>query len=224
MIILSGIFIQFLVILISLGIFGYTPHKVHFCTHASSIVVRKLLSQNCERQLQSKKIYQRLANWQKIEVGDFVRVKNLKKIIQKESSVFYPGATTEIYKIRLIDKAQWPYLFSLEGYPNKEKKFYGWQLIKVKSAKSNLPLDQTHFKADDSNHIKVVNVTVTNSKQLRSKKPFSNKVEVTYEIQREGKTEFVTGEDLKLYQKLFGKKVLSYSPEFDKPPKKDFVI
>ena len=121
MIILSGIFIQFLVILISLGIFGYTPHKVHFCTHASSIVVRKLLSQNCERQLQSKKIYQRLANWQKIEVGDFVRVKNLKKIIQKESSVFYPGATTEIYKIRLIDKAQWPYLFSLEGYPSKEK-------------------------------------------------------------------------------------------------------
>lgn len=157
-------------------------------------------------------------------MGDFVRVKNLKKIIQKESSVFYPAAEAQIYQIRHIDKSQWPYLFSLESHPDKERKFYGWQLVKVKSGKSKLPLEQTHFNTDNSNVIRVVNVTVTNSKQLRSKKPFSNKIEVTYEIQREGKTEFVTVEDLKLYQKLFGKKVLSYSPEFDKPPKKDFVI
>ena len=72
--------------------------------------------------------------------------------------------------------------------------------------------------------IKVTNVVVTNPSQLRSKTPFSSKVEVTYQIKRNGQEEFVTENDLKLFKSLFGNNVLKYSKLFNKEPMKDFKV
>ena len=116
------------------GIFGLTPHKAHFCTHASSTIARRLLTKNNRRQTASKQFFNNLASWQQIEIRDYVRVKNSQQLIKKESAVFYRATTEEVYRVGDVDRTQWPYLYSLETYPDKNRKFYAWQLSKVKSA------------------------------------------------------------------------------------------
>ena len=104
------------------GLFNFTPYQAHFCTHTSAIILRKLLAKNKNRQLQSKRLFEKLEKWQRIEINDWVRVRNLKKLIQKESSVFYRATTEEVYRVSQIDKSEWPYLIKLKDYPAKDRR------------------------------------------------------------------------------------------------------
>lgn len=206
------------------GIFGLTPYKAHFCTHGSSIVARKLLSRHNKHQRLSKKTFDNLSKWQKIDTHDYVRVKTTPKLIQKESAVFYRATSDEQYQVTQVDRSEWPYVYSLGNFPIKNRRFYAWQLIKSKSKESSLPTDPHDLTTTNSEKIQVTNAIVTHPNRLRSTKSYSSTPEVTYQIFRNGKQEFVTESDLRLFKKLFGKHTLKYSTNFDQPHMEAYKI
>ena len=163
-------------------------------------------------------MFQSLAKDQKLLLGDKVRLRRRKALISKESEIFYPRLSTEIYTIKKIKKEKFPYLYILEGL--KHKQFYAFQLLKSNElmlktrAQKRTPTES--ITQPPSQKIKVNNAVVKNDKQTRTGRSYGT--QIVYEITINDKKEFIDKQTLLLYKKLFSNAVFEYDNSFYRDP------
>ena len=86
----------------------FTPYRTHFDTHISSLVLRSRLKKYDEHQMKAKDSFTKLHASQKLSKNDKVRIKNEKRVIQKESGVFNPSVQKQVYEIESVDEKNFP--------------------------------------------------------------------------------------------------------------------
>ena len=183
--------------------------------HVSSLVLRKHLKATNQHQESSSSLFQSLPKDQKLGLLDRVRLKNPKPLIRKESSIFYPSLSNNIYTVQRIKRDRFPYLYCLAEIPNRT--FYAWQLVKIDENLSNYAIKKREEQKETSNQIiDIKNVTKNPSKILRNNKPYGT--EYIYEIVHNNSTQFVDRDTLILYKKLFHPTILRYSNTFYTDP------
>ena len=190
------------------GIFNETPHRAQHFDYTASRILRKTLKDQQRHQAENQSVFRNLKETQKIKLGDSVRIKQPKQVIRKESSVFAPQVSGEIFTITRVDRSKFPYIYTLNN--NENKRYYAWSLSKVDP--SILAQAETHQKnlAQKQPVIIVRNVTPSSNIVLRSGKALVNPQELTYEIEKNGQREFVDKRTLSLYKKLFGKHIFQF--------------
>ena len=191
------------------GIFNETPHRAQHFDYTASKILRKKLKEHEQHQTENQSIFRNLKESQKLKLGDTVRLKHPKQIIRKESSVFTPQVSRELFTVTRIDRSKFPYIYSLDH--NENKRYYAWSLSKV----DPLIITQAETYQKDLARTKPVilvkNVTQRKNIMLRSGKTLiAPHHELTYEIEKNGQREFVDINTLNLYKKLFGEHVLQY--------------
>lgn len=190
----------------------FTPYRVHFDTHISSLVLRSRLKKYDEHQIKAKDSFTKLHASQKLSKNDKVRIKNEKRVIQKESGVFNPSIQKQVYEIESVDKKKFPYVFRLKNHP---RTFYSWHLIKT--SKETLLLENLPFQNHSQNKIEILSA-IPQQRILRNRKSIDTN-NYQYKILRNGKYEILSSEDLKFQKKIFGSKILKYNKDFfDKNP------
>ena len=104
------------------GIFFYKPVEVYHDQHIASKVTRLSSVRYKKHQEKSKNIFNQLKESEKLKVGDRVLLALPKKVIRKESSVFYPRFSEEIFIIESIEKTRFPFVYQLKDFPKKDRK------------------------------------------------------------------------------------------------------
>lgn len=210
------------------SLFFETPHKVQFHAHTACLVMRKKLREYQTHQHQSLSLFQNLHQDQKLQLHDYVRIRTQKRIIQKESALFYPPVEEKEYRITQIDKSRLPYVYTLDN--SEAKRYYAWSLVKLdyhifKSAQNadNYEAPSNAIKNKEVPKKNVIFIEeilpqTTNTK-LRSGKTIVSPFEVTYEITKNGQKEFVDKTTLHLYKKLFSDSILQYANHLRSDPK-----
>ena len=191
---------------------GFSPYRVHFDSHISSLVFRARLKTAEKHQEKAKNTFNKIADTQRLAVNDQVRIRNAKKVIEKESGVFNPTLQSEVHIVSHIDRKKLPYVYSLKDH---KKKFYIWHLSKT----DNVTEPHNDPIRDTANTIEVLSATAQ-QRQLRSRGVSTKNY--MYKVLKNNKTQILTEEDLKLQKKIFGPKILSYSPFFR--DRQDLVI
>ena len=191
---------------------GFSAYRCHFDTHIASLVFRARLRIAEKHQEKAVNTFKKISDNQKLAVNDQVRIRNAKKVIQKESGVFNPTLQSEVHIVSHIDREKLPYVYSLKDH---KKKFYIWHLSKTHNATEphNEPI------RDTGNNIEVLSATAQ-QRQLRSRGVDTKNY--MYKVLKNNKTQILTEEDLKLQKKIFGKNILNYSPFFR--DRQDLVI
>ena len=203
--------------------FGFTAARCHFDNFICSKILRKRLMMDKKKQEQARNVYENLADDRKLKVHDAVRLKFQKTLIRKESSLFNPLVSKEIYHINQCDSTRLPAKYSLKEIPNRY--WYSWHLQKVDEniLKEAEKTKKEILKNNNDNSIIIVNdVIFRDTKTLRSGKNLSH--EVMYEILHENRKEYLTKENLLLYKKIFSNNTLQYSPKFDLKEFQQYVI
>lgn len=169
--------------------------------------------------------YQLLRESQKLKLHDFVRLRNVKPLIRKESAVFFPHTSEKVYKIVGIKNQFLPYQYELEGL---SKTYYGWNLAKVSPSilsLSSAVTDKTPTPDNQQNKKPVITVQnilpKTDSTKLRSGKVLTHPYDMTYDILKDDERQFVGKETLQLYKRLFGSQILQYNEALLSDPKKN---
>lgn len=190
----------------------FTPHKAHFDTPTASIIFRKNLNVYNLHERESKNLFQSLPNDQKLAVGDRVRLKYEKAVIRKESEIFNPRLSNEIYTVKEILKKKFPYFYTLNEL--KSRKFYAFQLhksnhliINNRAQRNPSPFSTPPTKRT----ILVKAATEKDSKTTRTGQSYGRAI--VYEIVKNNKTEYVDKDTLLLYKRLFSN-VLEYDDSF----------
>ena len=190
-------------------------------THQSSLVLRKHLKETNQHQLRCYSVFQNLNEHQKLEPNDSVRIRNRKKLIRKEASIFHPQVSHEVYTIERIRKDKLPYLYQLHEI--KDRFFYGWQLVKVDRSLLKYADQQKQQQQQNSQQIiEIVNATKRPSKILRNNKVYGD--EIIYEVIHNGQKEYLDKNTLLLYQKLFKPTILRYAKSFYTDPNMSNLI
>ena len=158
-------------------------------------------------------MFQSLAKDQKLLLGDKVRLRRRKALIGKESEIFYPRLSTEIYTIEKIKKEKFPYLYILKELNNKQ--FYAFQLLKSnevipKKKVRTTPSDR--IAPPSTKKIMINNAVAKNDKQTRTGRSYGK--QIVYEITVNDKKEFVDKQTLLLYKKLFSDAIFEYDNSF----------
>ena len=104
------------------GIFDFKPIQVFHDSHISCQVTRLSSTRYRQHQIESKSLFAKLKNSEKLEIGDKVLLTLPKKVIRKESSVFYPRFSEAAYLIEEVDKERFPYLYKLKDFPKANRK------------------------------------------------------------------------------------------------------
>ena len=198
------------------GIFNYTPHRVQHFDHTASIVLQKSLLKYKKHQVASLSVFQNLKESQKLKIQDLVRIRLPKQLIRKESAVFTPQVSEEIFTITKVDRSRLPYIYTLNH--NESKKHYAWSLMKIDPSILNKGESLKHEMATQKPNIVVQNITPKQQNTLRNGKIIYHPSDVTYEVEKNGVKEFVDKATLLLYKKLFGVHTLQYSPHLKENP------
>lgn len=189
------------------GIFHETPHRAQHFDYTASKILRKILEEYKEHQEEAQSLFRNLKEFQKIKLGDSVRIRHPKQLIRKESSVFTPQVTSEIYTITRVDRTKLPYVYSLNN--NENKRYYAWSLLKV--SPDIVSKVETYQKEQaEKNPIIILKSIMPQTTSLRSGKTLIHPQDLTFEIEKNGQQEFVDKNTLVLYKKLFGSNVLQY--------------
>ena len=194
------------------GIYFFTPHRVHHDTNIASTVMRKNLRIYEDHERESRNMFQSLAKDQKLSLGDKVRLRRRKSLISKESEIFYPRVSTEIYTIEKIKREKFPYLYILKGL---NKQFYAFQLLKSNELTINNSTQKNstkHTTLPPTQKIKIINAVAKNDKQTRTGRSYGK--QIVYEISINDKKEFVDTQTLLLYKKLFSNAIFEYDNTF----------
>lgn len=198
------------------GLFQFNPHLVQHFDYAASVVFRKSLVTYEKHQSDAFLRYQTLHENRKLKINDVVRIRYPKKLIRKESSVFYPQVSEETYVIKKILTQRLPYQYILENRPTDEK-FYAWSLMKVNpliEKENDLHENKAIKEKSLSKPVIVVNNIIPQvESKLRSGKKYAHAFEMSYDITNNGTRQFVDGNTLKLYKRLFGPKILTYDQD-----------
>ena len=196
--------------------------------HACSIVLRKLLRRYEAHKQASYSMYQSLPTDQRLQIDDKCRLRFRKMLIRKESSVFAPSVSKEVYTITEIDKSKLPYLYKINN--GKNQLYYAWNLLKVDKdmlAKISEPIERNKNQQTKAQPIKV-QMVVNETKQLKNGKKIPNPSGAMYKIQKENETkggEYVTKNTLMKYKELFGDNILQYDEIFMSDPYyKNFIV
>ena len=208
----------------SLANFGFNPSRCQFDNYISSTVLRKRLMIDKKKQEQARRVYESLADDQKLKPNDAVRLKLQKTLIRKESSLFNPLISKEIYHIDRCDSTRLPVKYSLKEMP-KTKFWYSWNLQKIDEniLKEAEKTKKEILKTDNNNSTIMVNdIIFRDTKTLRSGKNLQH--QVMYEIMHKNHKEYLTKENLLLYKKIFSNDTLQYSPKFDLKEFQQYVI
>ena len=197
------------------GLKNMTPHLVQHFDYAASIVFRNSLVRSNQHQSDVFQRYQRLQENKKLKLNDVVRIRYPKKLIRKESSVFYPQVSEQTFVIKEILTKRLPYQYVLQG--REFEKYYAWSLMKVNPfiEKENLIQEDRAIKEKSPSRpvIIVNNIIPRVESKLRSGKKYTHAFEMSYDITNNGIRQFVDENTLKLYKRLFGQKILNYSEE-----------
>ena len=204
--------------------------------HSCSIVLRKLLKQQKEHRQASYSMYQSLPTDMRLNIDDKVRIRFRKGLIRKESSVFTPLVSQEIYSITEIDKSRLPYLYKINN--GQDRKYYAWNLLKIDDSMltkitqltKGIRPDQTgpdQTRPNDQQKRIIVQNIINETKQLRNGKKIVDPSGAMYKIQKDGSTagEYVTKNTLLKYKELFGADILKYDEVLRTDPYyKDFIV
>lgn len=200
----------------------FTPHRAHFDLPTASIIFRKNLNVYNLHERESKNLYQSLPKDQKLSVGDRVRLKYQKAIISKESQIFNPRLSNEIYTIKEVLREKFPYFYTLNEL--KTRKFYAFQLYKSNNLLTKLRTQRkpSHIATTPTKQtILVKSATEKTSKTTRTGRSYGRAI--VYEIVKNNKTEYVDRDALLLYKKLFSN-ILEYDDSFHSNSKLNKLI
>ena len=209
------------------GLYQLTPHFVHHFDYAASLVLRKSLRDYKSHQSDAFLRYQSLHENKRLKLHDVVRIRYPKKLIRKESSVFYPQTSEKTYRITKISTAKIPYVYFLDD--DLTRRYYGWNLMRVNpiTTTENIRIE----KEMSTNHstsrpiIVVKNIIPGSDHKLRSGRMLLHPFEMTYDTLKNGVREFVDANTLKLYKRLFGQNILQYDQlVLDNPDLKKHII
>ena len=201
--------------------FGFSSSRCHFDNFIASKILRKRLMIDKKKQGQARKVYENLTDDHKLNIHDAVRLKLQKRLIRKESSLFNPLISKEIYHIDKKDSSRFPVKFSLKEIPGRF--WYSWNLQKIdKNILKEAEKTKKEFLKDNNSTIFVNDVIFRETKTLRSGKNMST--DIMYEIIHDNHKEYLTKENLLLYKKIFSNNTLQYSPKFDLKEFQQYVI
>ena len=174
-----------------------------------------------KKQEQARKVYENLRDDQKLEIHDAVRLKLQKRLIRKESSVFNPLISKEIYHIEKKDSSRFPIKYSLKEIPGKF--WYSWNLQKIdENILKEAEKTKKEVLKNNNSTIFVNDVIFRETRTLRSGKNLST--DIMYEIIHDNHKEYLTKENLLLYKKIFSNNTLQYSTKFDLKEFQQYVI
>ena len=175
-----------------------------------------------QTQKKARKMYENKPNEQILRVHDAVRLKLQRRLIRKESSLFNPLISKEIYHISKINSDRFPYKYALQEIPGKF--WYAWNLQKIDENifKEAEKIKGEFLKNSKNSTIMVNDVIFRDTKMLRSGKNRSS--EIMYKIMHNDHVEFLTKENLLLYKKIFSDNTLQYSPKFDLKEFQQYII
>ena len=147
-----------------------------------------------------------------------VRIRVKHDAFRKET-IFKPSFSKTEHEILHIDKTTYPAVYTLSG---TRKKFYSFQLLRVnKPFLDHLLPTQSHKK------LLVQNVQVSPPNPLRSGKirisPDSLE-DVKYKTLYNGQIQFLSRNDLLLHKKLYNDDHLVYSPSFNDPEYRKYIV
>ena len=203
----------------SRAIYNYKPHRAHFDNFISCKILRQNLEAYRKNQEEAKSVFERLDNDKILKIGDKVRLKLTKQIIRKESGLYNPLVSKEVFEIIDINSDRFPKSYRLKELPG-HRLFYAWNLVKVderiiqeaEKQKKHLILQD-----DEISTISVLDIKIRESNMLRSNKILPSKSEIMYIILHKGEKQFVTKETLLLFKKMFNDDVLKFSAKFYTP-------
>ena len=78
-----------------------------------------------QHQGQSKNLFSKLKEHQKLEVGTSVLLRLKQRAFRKEQNPFQPRWSKEKYVIERVDKSLFPPLYSLRDFPIKNRRYMG---------------------------------------------------------------------------------------------------
>ena len=189
---------------------GFSPIEAHWDSHISSIVVRKTLAKFKRKQKKLVNIFsQKPQNI--FKVHDAVLLKKRKRQFHRTGAVFHPHFETELRHVTAVDKKCLPFTYSISGFPLK-RKFYFWELHRV----SNLYGKVKASAPSSESKIYVSGAVLDNNPILRSGNSLVNRGSYSYIIERRGRREKVTAQDLYYIKRTLGD-VLIYGSFFNKP-------
>ena len=102
---------------------NYTPIQVFHDDHVKSLIARENNKSFKNHQTQSRSIFSKIKNAEKLAVGDEVLLKLKKKPFQKEQSVLYKRWSEKHYFIAAVDKTEYPPLYSLRDFHIKNRRY-----------------------------------------------------------------------------------------------------
>ena len=174
-----------------------------------------------KKQKQARNFYENLTDDRKLKIHDAVRLKLQKSLIRKESSLFNPLISKEIYHINQVDTDRFPAKYSLREIPGKF--WYAWNLQKIdENILREAEKTKKELKNNNNSTILVNDVILRETKTLRSGRNLN--VEIIYEIEHDNHKEYLTKENLLLYKKIFSNNTLEYAPKFDLKEFQQYVI
>ena len=197
---------------------GYTPIQAHFSTHASSEIAR--LNTLTFQQHQNEAISQHLKTPknQRISINSKVRIRKKRHVFRKESPLFHSIWSDNVYVVSKIDRSVFPFVYYMH---NITKGFYSFQLLLLSP---HFPIDE-YKNSSKTSEINVLDFEKANdTSYLRSGRILPSRHSIRYRILKDGETQFVSGEDLRLFLKLYGRNVLRYADFFKKPENVSYVI
>ena len=177
-------------------------------------------------QEKAKNIFERLDNDKILKIGDKVRLKLTKQIIRKESGLYNPLVSKEIFEISNINSDRFPKSYCLKEL--EHRLFYAWNLVKIdeRIVKEAEKQEKKHLilQDEETSTISVLDIKKRESDMIRSKKILPSKSEIMYEILHKDEKQFVTKDTLLLFKKMFNDNVLKYSAKFDTPEFQQYRI
>ena len=197
------------------SLYGKTPQEVHFDSHTSSEICKKLIARTQERQTRLTNIFS-LKKKQVYHVGDRVLLKRKRATFYKQDLTKHNMFETEVRKITQVDKSCLPYLYSITG---SDKKYYFFELKKVGAEYGSL---ESSVQSTETSKIFVEDFNFEQLPLLRSGRIIANRNPIVYTIRRGEKTETVSAQHLKFFKKFLGKQVLTYSEKFKQHP--EYII
>ena len=100
-----------------------SPIQVFHDPHKSSIIARENMKGFRLHQDESKNLFSKLKDHQKLEVGMTVLLKLKPKAFRKEQNAFQPKWTKEQHVIESIDKTIYPPLYKLRDFPITNRRY-----------------------------------------------------------------------------------------------------
>ena len=140
----------------------------------------------------------------------------------RKETIFQPAFSNHTHTITDINKSSYPAVYTLTG---TQKKFYSYQLLPVGDGPE---LDHLMMPTQTNQKLLIQTVLTTPPNSLlrsgKARKLPSSIDDVKYKVLQNGEIKLLSRNDLRLHKNLFNENHLVYSPFFNEPQNRKYIV